>query len=378
MTGALEERVHGPGCECVHCRAVPAGPHALAEARRNLRASDSAAGSRHRRRVLRQMRLRPGDVDPIGRAHLDAHARLQAKVDLIDRYVEEHGMVLPDGEPQPVMRLYVLLQNSARLALQRQQHLRDSVLDDERLATIEAEGRRLRLAAEGRPVSAALDLLGGLVLEDGHRRVRSRPACSDRTRRRSSTSGRRRGTAGLAAAAQQDDGLGRGRGVLLCARRRRGLGRTRLQPIRTRRACCSTPSTASSTGARSSTLARRAGDADRGPAGGASLEALPADQAGAWGLRPFLAVSTNSAQWGHDERAARDLGGDGSAMPRRAAGWSSRRRRAIRRLAAKVREHALADRLRVSETSGPRRGSRRRRSPSSGAGYRSRPIGVSS
>ena len=150
MTGALEERVHGADCECVRCRGFPPG-HTLslkhgATSERQIRPLARA----HRRRVLRQMRLRAGDVDPIGRAHLDAYVRLQAKVDLIDRYVEEHGMILPDGEPQPVMRLYVSLQNSARLALQRlEQHLRDGVLVDEPLATIEAEGRRLRLAAEG-------------------------------------------------------------------------------------------------------------------------------------------------------------------------------------------------------------------------------------
>jgi hypothetical protein len=104
----------------------------------------------HRRRVMRQIGLRAADVDPIGRAHLESYVRLAAKVDLIDRYIEEHGMILPSGEPQPVMRLYVSLQNAARLALQRlEAHLRDGVLVDEPLAIIEAEGRRLRLAAEG-------------------------------------------------------------------------------------------------------------------------------------------------------------------------------------------------------------------------------------
>jgi hypothetical protein len=73
----------------------------------------------HRRRVLRQLRLSPRDLDPIGRGFLDQYVRLTAKVDLIDAYIAEHGLIRGDGEPQPVMKLYVSLQNSARLALQR-------------------------------------------------------------------------------------------------------------------------------------------------------------------------------------------------------------------------------------------------------------------
>jgi hypothetical protein len=73
-----------------------------------------------------------------------------AKVDLIDRYVDEQGLIREGGEPQPVLRLYVALQNSARLALTRlEAHLTERVIVDEPLAVIEAEGRRLRLAAEG-------------------------------------------------------------------------------------------------------------------------------------------------------------------------------------------------------------------------------------
>ena len=79
----------------------------------------------HRRRILRQIGLRASEVDPIGRAYLDAFVRLAAKVELIDLYVAEHGLLRDDGEPQPCMRLYVSLHNSARLALQRLElHLR--------------------------------------------------------------------------------------------------------------------------------------------------------------------------------------------------------------------------------------------------------------
>lgn len=103
----------------------------------------------HRRRVLRQLRLRPRDLDPIGLGYLDAYVRLQAKLDAIDAYVAEHGLIRGDGELQPCMKAYATFSNSARLALQRlESHLTDRIIVDEPLATIEAEGRRLRLAAE--------------------------------------------------------------------------------------------------------------------------------------------------------------------------------------------------------------------------------------
>jgi hypothetical protein len=79
----------------------------------------------HRRRVLRRLGLRAGEVDAIGRAHLDAYAQIAAKIELLEAYLGEHGIVRADGEPQPVMRLYVSLQNSSRLALTRlESHLR--------------------------------------------------------------------------------------------------------------------------------------------------------------------------------------------------------------------------------------------------------------
>lgn len=73
----------------------------------------------HRRRVLRQLRLRASDLDPIGKAHLDAYAAIRSKLDLIDAYIDTHGLLRDDGEPQPALKLYVALQNSARLALTR-------------------------------------------------------------------------------------------------------------------------------------------------------------------------------------------------------------------------------------------------------------------
>lgn len=73
----------------------------------------------HRRRVLRQLGLSPRDLDPIGRGYLDGYCRTIAKVEAIDAYLGEHGLMRPDGDPQPVLKLYVSLVNSARLALAR-------------------------------------------------------------------------------------------------------------------------------------------------------------------------------------------------------------------------------------------------------------------
>jgi hypothetical protein len=103
----------------------------------------------HRRRILRQLRLSPKDLDPLARGYLDSYVRLVAKIELIDAYVAEHGLLKSDGEPQPSLRLYVALQNSARLALIRlESHLH--ARDVSPTAALEGEGRRLRLEAEQR------------------------------------------------------------------------------------------------------------------------------------------------------------------------------------------------------------------------------------
>jgi len=51
---------------------------------------------------LRQSRLSPKDLDPIGRGYLDLYCRLAAKLDSIDRHIDEHGLMKDDGEPQPI------------------------------------------------------------------------------------------------------------------------------------------------------------------------------------------------------------------------------------------------------------------------------------
>jgi hypothetical protein len=93
--------LHPPGCRCQRCRGFePRNQAALRHGAFSERQIRPRAAN-HRRRILRQLRLRAGDLDPIGRGYLDQYVRLQSKLELIDRYVEEHGLLRDDGEPQP-------------------------------------------------------------------------------------------------------------------------------------------------------------------------------------------------------------------------------------------------------------------------------------
>ena len=104
-----------------------------------------------KRRLLRQTGLRAADLDGIGLALLDNWARAQAKVELLDRWLAEHGILVEEGgEPTPPMRIYFTALNCARLAATRlAEHLRDRP-ETSPLALLEGEGRRVLLEAEQR------------------------------------------------------------------------------------------------------------------------------------------------------------------------------------------------------------------------------------
>jgi hypothetical protein len=118
---------HVPGCSCTRCTGFPKG-HTLsvvhgAASERYVR----PLAKNHRRRVLRALGLRAGELDPIGRAYLTHYSRDIAKIDLLDRYYDQHGLLLPDGRPQKSTSLYVQLSNSARQHLAKlEQHLRQT------------------------------------------------------------------------------------------------------------------------------------------------------------------------------------------------------------------------------------------------------------
>lgn len=101
-----------------------------------------------KRRLLRQIGLRAADLDGVALALLDNWSRAQSKVELLDRWLAEHGVVQEDGEPTPPMKIYFTALNCSRLAATRlAEHLRERH-DPAPLAVLEGEGRRLRLAAE--------------------------------------------------------------------------------------------------------------------------------------------------------------------------------------------------------------------------------------
>lgn len=73
----------------------------------------------HRRRVLRQLGLSLRDLSPLARGYLDLYCRTAAKIDLLDAYYAEHGLLQEGGMPQPSVAFYTSLVNSSRLALGR-------------------------------------------------------------------------------------------------------------------------------------------------------------------------------------------------------------------------------------------------------------------
>ena len=76
-------------------------------------------GTVQKRRLLRQVGLRTSDLDGVGIAYLDAWARAQSKVELMDAWSAEHGWLTPEGVPPPFVLTYFAAVNSARLAIDK-------------------------------------------------------------------------------------------------------------------------------------------------------------------------------------------------------------------------------------------------------------------
>lgn len=96
-----------------------------------------------KRRLLRQIGIAASDLTGIGPALLDNWARAQAKVELMDRYVEAHGWVDDAGETPGFTKTYFAALNSARLALiQLAAHLKKSGKGEPSMvATLQAQAR---------------------------------------------------------------------------------------------------------------------------------------------------------------------------------------------------------------------------------------------
>jgi hypothetical protein len=102
-----------------------------------------------KRRVLRQLKLRVSDLDPVSLGYVEAYVRAAVKVRLYDAWLEEHGLVNGEGATPSFMPTYVALLNSSRLSLARLEDRLGLHVEDP-LPLLELEGRRLRLAAEAR------------------------------------------------------------------------------------------------------------------------------------------------------------------------------------------------------------------------------------
>jgi hypothetical protein len=74
-------------------------------------------GRRHRRRVLRQLRISPRDLDGPGRGYLQLVARSMAKLDALDAYFADHPYVREDGTVPPAATLYPTLVNTSARVL---------------------------------------------------------------------------------------------------------------------------------------------------------------------------------------------------------------------------------------------------------------------
>ena len=72
---------------------------------------------RHRRRVLRQLRISPRDLDGPGRGYLQLVARSMARLDALDAYFADHPYVREDGTVPPAATLYPTLVNTSARVL---------------------------------------------------------------------------------------------------------------------------------------------------------------------------------------------------------------------------------------------------------------------
>ncbi len=68
-----------------------------------------------KRKLLRQLGVRAGDLDAIAGVMVDLLARSLSKLQLLDTYYIQHGIVRVDGEPEPSLNAYLALLNTSRL-----------------------------------------------------------------------------------------------------------------------------------------------------------------------------------------------------------------------------------------------------------------------
>jgi hypothetical protein len=122
---------HVPGCACVRCLGFQDGNTlSVVHGTYSERAVKPLATTQ-KRRFLRQNGLRKADVDGIGLALLDTYARAQAKVEILDGYFAEKGLLEADGKPQPALPIYfTALNTSTRTLKALNEHLKQRAQRD--------------------------------------------------------------------------------------------------------------------------------------------------------------------------------------------------------------------------------------------------------
>jgi hypothetical protein len=141
----LQER----GTTAGHANARPGNSNAVSHGAHSERRVKPLA-TVQKRRFLRQNGLRKADVDGVGLALLDAWARAQAKVELLDAFFADRGIVDPeDGRPAPALAVYFTALNAATKALGRlDDHLKARAETDP-FEALSAHVVELRRAADG-------------------------------------------------------------------------------------------------------------------------------------------------------------------------------------------------------------------------------------
>jgi hypothetical protein len=89
--------------------------------------------------------MRASELDSLGRAYLDNWARAQAKVDMMDRWTEQHGWLDEKGNPPPFVNTYFAALNSAQRALGKfADHLKaQSQVDPSMVAVLQGCAKRI-------------------------------------------------------------------------------------------------------------------------------------------------------------------------------------------------------------------------------------------
>jgi hypothetical protein len=97
-----------------------------------------------KRRLLRQIGLRAADLDGVALGYLDAWARAQSKVELMDQWAAEHGWLDEDGRPPGFVSVYFAALNSARLSLGKlEEHLKARGGPPSMVAVLQGKARRV-------------------------------------------------------------------------------------------------------------------------------------------------------------------------------------------------------------------------------------------